>query len=68
MPFKKSTMTFRKYLYELLDEEYKGEMHYLIEFPENIQGNEEACQVILDEFKEQVEELAKELGLKLEKK
>ena len=64
---------FRKFLYYLLDEmemeaEYKGEMHYEIEFPEVIQNDEQMCKDLLEDFEDQVKSLAWKMGLKLNEK
>lgn len=64
---------FRKFLYYLLDEmemeaEYKGEMHYEIEFPEVIQNDEQMCKDLLEDFEDQVRSLAWKMGLKLNEK
>lgn len=64
---------FRKFIYYLLDEmdmevECKGEMHYLIEFPEAIQNDEQMCKDLLEDFEDQVKSLAWKMGLKLDEK
>ena len=64
---------FRKFLYYLLDEmemeaEYKGEMHYEIEFPEVIQNDEQMCKDLLEDFEDQVKSLAWKMGLKINEK
>ena len=59
---------FRKFLYEILDNEPEmiGDMHYEIKFPECICHDEQMCRDLLEEFERELKSLAWKMGIKLE--